>query len=97
MEDPFLWIDTNGVFKAFWHVYNTHQDRSECVNSTVSAYAYSLDGFTWTASPIQPYSTQVGSPSAAPVPSSCAHLRSRSCTRHPAPSHLPPSPTYVPY
>jgi len=60
VEDPFLWIDpSSGVFKAFWHVYNTHQDRSECVNSTVSAYAYSEDGFKWVASPIQPYSTQV--------------------------------------
>ena len=41
------------------HVYNTHQDRDSCVNSTVSAYAYSLDAVHWVTSPIQPYTTQV--------------------------------------
>lgn len=31
----------------------------ECVNSTVSAHAFSEDGFTWFMSPVSPYGTQV--------------------------------------
>ena len=31
----------------------------ECFNSTVSAHAYSEDGFTWYMSASQPYGTQV--------------------------------------
>ncbi len=43
----------------FWHLENSHGDRSTCVNSTVSGFAVSPDGFTWTPSPIQPYVTEV--------------------------------------
>jgi hypothetical protein len=43
-------------------VYNTHENPPhghECVNSTVSAHQYSVDGYTWGSSLVSPYGTQV--------------------------------------
>jgi hypothetical protein len=40
-----------------YHVYNTHENPPhghECVNSTVSAHAFSIDGFNWHMSPLSP-------------------------------------------
>lgn len=56
-EDPVLYTDKRG-FHVFYHVYN-YADRDECVDATVSAHVYSEDGFTWHASPTQPYGTQI--------------------------------------
>ena len=60
-EDPFLYTDSRG-WHLLYHVYDTHQNPPhghECVNSTVSAHAFSVDGFTWHMSATQPYGTQV--------------------------------------
>lgn len=57
-EDPFVYTDAGG-FHILWHVYNTHEDKYECVNSTVSAHFYSKDGFKWFTHGTQPYTTQV--------------------------------------
>lgn len=60
-EDPFLYTTDRG-FHLIYHVYNTHENPPhghECVNSTVSAHAYSADGFQWFMSPESPYGTQV--------------------------------------
>uniref|UniRef100_A0A7S4HQM8 EGF-like domain-containing protein n=1 Tax=Odontella aurita TaxID=265563 RepID=A0A7S4HQM8_9STRA len=60
-EDAFLYIDLRGNFHSLWHAYNTteHQPHGhECIDSTVSAHAYSKDGHDWFASPVQPYGTQ---------------------------------------
>lgn len=56
-EDPVLYTDKRG-FHVFYHVYN-YADRESCVNATVSAHVFSEDGYTWHASPVQPYTTQV--------------------------------------
>lgn len=56
-EDPVLYTDKRG-WHLFYHVYNT-AEREECVDATVSAHVFSEDGYTWHASPVQPYSTQV--------------------------------------
>eukprot|EP00911_Craspedida_sp_UC1_P001909 UC1_evm2s1466 len=61
-EDPFLYTDARGHFHLIYHVYNTHENPPhghECVNATVSAHAYSEDGFQWFMSSTQPYTTQV--------------------------------------
>ena len=61
-EDPFLYSDQRGSWHLLYHVYNTTENPPhghECVNSTVSAHAYSLDGFHWFVSPHQPYTTQI--------------------------------------
>ena len=45
-----------------YHVYNTGENPPhghECFNSTVSAHAFSADGFSWHMSPLSPYGTQV--------------------------------------
>ncbi len=47
------------VWKLLWHNYNHAEDNATCVNTTVSSFAFSLDGFTWVPSPIQPYTSQV--------------------------------------
>jgi len=57
-EDPFFYTDQRG-FHVIFHVYNTNEDKYECVNSTVSAHAYSVDGFKWYSHSTQPYTTQV--------------------------------------
>lgn len=60
-EDPFLYTDDRG-WHLLYHVYNTHENPPhghECVNATVSAHAFSVDGFTWHMSPVSPYGTQV--------------------------------------
>lgn len=58
-EDPFLYTDARGNFHLLYHVYNTNENKYECKNSTVSAHAFSVDGFTWNISATQPYTTQV--------------------------------------
>lgn len=60
-EDAFFYIDKRG-FHLLWHVYNTNEHPPhghDCTNSTVSAHAYSQDGFSWFTSPIQPYGTRI--------------------------------------
>lgn len=60
-EDPFLYTTFRG-FHMLYHVYNTTEHPPhghECVDSTVSAHAFSEDGHTWYISPVQPYTTQV--------------------------------------
>ena len=57
-EDCFLWIDPRGAWHALFHVYAEVVEPS-CVNSNVSAHAFSLDGLAWHFSPVQPYSTAV--------------------------------------
>eukprot|EP00656_Telonema_subtile_P017684 TRINITY_DN19527_c0_g1_i3.p1 TRINITY_DN19527_c0_g1~~TRINITY_DN19527_c0_g1_i3.p1 ORF type:complete len:160 (+),score=29.22 TRINITY_DN19527_c0_g1_i3:97-576(+) len=54
-----LYTDQRDNFHLLYHVYNTNQERKQCVTSTVSAHVFSEDGFTWHTSPTQPYSTQV--------------------------------------
>ena len=59
-EDPFLYSDQRGLWHLLYHMYITTENPPhghECVNSTVSAHAYSLDGFHWFVSPHQPYTT----------------------------------------
>lgn len=61
-EDAFLYIDRKGHFHSLWHVYNTTEHPPhghDCVDSTVSAHAYSEDGRAWFVSPVQPYGTQI--------------------------------------
>lgn len=57
-EDPYLYTDKRGHFHLIYHVYQTFP-AYECVNSTVSAHVFSVDGFSWQAHPTQPYTTQV--------------------------------------
>ena len=57
-EDPQLFTDKRGHFHAIYHVY-TYGDSGYCVNATVSAHAFSRDGFTWHVSSQAPYSTQL--------------------------------------
>ena len=60
-EDPFLYNDERG-WHLLYHVYSTTENPPhghECVNATVSAHAFSVDGFTWHMSPLSPYGTQV--------------------------------------
>ena len=45
-EDPFLYTDSRG-WHLIYHVYNTGENPPhghECINSTVSAHAFSADG-----------------------------------------------------
>lgn len=56
-EDPYLYIDKRG-FHIIYHVYNTAQ-REECVTATVSAHAFSKDGFSWHLSSMQPFTSQI--------------------------------------
>ena len=45
---------------ALWHAFYLNEGyRYSCVNSTVSAHSFSLDGHTWHAGATQPYDTQV--------------------------------------
>ena len=60
-EDPFLYTDERG-WHLLYHVYSTTENPPhghECVNATVSAHAFSLDGYDWHMSPLSPYGTQV--------------------------------------
>jgi hypothetical protein len=57
-EDPYLYVDHRGHFHLLFHAYKTFP-ADTCVNSTVSAHAYSEDGFVWHSNPVQPYDTQV--------------------------------------
>jgi len=60
-EDPFLY-NTDRGYHLIYHVYNTGENPPhghECVNSTVSAHAFSADGFSWHMSATSPYGTQV--------------------------------------
>lgn len=68
-EDPFLYTTERG-WHLIYHVYNTGENPPhghECINSTVSAHAFSPDGFHWFMSPTQPYGTQVKLTSGATV------------------------------
>lgn len=56
-EDPFLYVDGRG-FHLLYHAYNT-AERERCETATVSAHAFSIDGYTWHASAVQPFTTQL--------------------------------------
>lgn len=56
-EDPFLYVDKRGLH-IIYHVYST-ADRTRCAAATVSAHAFSDDGYQWSVSPRQPFSSQV--------------------------------------
>jgi hypothetical protein len=58
-EDGNLYQDARQNWHMLYHVYDVHGDRSQCVNSTVSAHLFSLDALTWHTSTVQPYTTQV--------------------------------------
>jgi hypothetical protein len=59
-EDVFIYTDKRGHWHALWHAFYLNEGhRSSCVNSTVSAHSFSLDGYTWHAGATQPYDTQV--------------------------------------
>ena len=57
-EDPYIYTDTEGHFHVLYHRFQ-QAPADQCVNSTVSAHAFSKDGLDWHAHPVQPYSTQV--------------------------------------
>lgn len=57
-EDAFLWLDKRGAWHALFHVYDEIITPS-CVDSNVSAHAFSEDGLSWHFSPRQPYNTTV--------------------------------------
>eukprot|EP00927_Polykrikos_kofoidii_P078659 TRINITY_DN75465_c0_g1_i1.p1 TRINITY_DN75465_c0_g1~~TRINITY_DN75465_c0_g1_i1.p1 ORF type:complete len:479 (+),score=28.93 TRINITY_DN75465_c0_g1_i1:93-1529(+) len=56
-EDPFLYVDKRG-FHIFYHAYNKHET-DRCEVATVSAHAFSEDGFTWRSGGAQPFTNQV--------------------------------------
>ena len=58
-EDPQLYTDNRGNFHILYHVYTTDLPSFNCENSTVSAHAYSQDGYKWYISSKQPYTTQL--------------------------------------
>ena len=45
-EDPFLYTDAADHFHLIYHVYTTADHGETCTNSTVSAHAFSEDGFS---------------------------------------------------
>lgn len=60
-EDPFLYTTKRG-FHVLYHALDRDENPPlglQCRNSTVSAHAFSEDGFEWRVSTTQPYSTQV--------------------------------------
>lgn len=57
-EDAFMWIDPRGAWHALFHVWSEEVEPS-CVNSNVSAHAFSTNGLDWHFSPLQPYGTTV--------------------------------------
>lgn len=59
-EDPQIYTDHRGHFHCLYHVYTTNLPSFDCTNSTVSAHAFSVDGFSWHVSQISPYGTQLG-------------------------------------
>ena len=58
-EDPQLYVDKRGHFHCFYHVYRTDLPSTDCTASTVSAHAFSVDGYAWSISKTQPFGTQV--------------------------------------
>lgn len=52
-EDPTLWFDRRGNFHILYHVYclKPYADKKECY----SGHAFSMDGFTWTFSDVEPF------------------------------------------
>lgn len=57
-EDAFLFLDPRGHWHVIFHVYTTDVPDT-CVNSTVSGHYFSRDGFTWLASPYEPFTNFV--------------------------------------
>jgi hypothetical protein len=58
-EDPQIYTDHRGHFHCLYHVYTPNLPSFDCVNSTVSAHAYSRDGYDWQVADYAPYSTQL--------------------------------------
>jgi hypothetical protein len=55
-----VWTDHRGHWHTLWHAFDlSESQRRNCVNSTVSAHTFSVDGISWHASAKQPYSTQI--------------------------------------
>jgi hypothetical protein len=57
-EDPDLYTDSHGYFHILFHVYSS-QPTLTCVNATVSAHVFSIDGYTWWTSNERPYTNAV--------------------------------------
>jgi hypothetical protein len=57
-EDAFLWIDPRGNWHALFHVWSS-EISPNCLNTNVSAHAFSSNGLEWFFSPIQPYNSTV--------------------------------------
>jgi hypothetical protein len=58
-EDLQIYIDQRGHFHCIYHASQVGLPSNDCVNSTVSAHAFSGDGITWHLSSIPPYGTQL--------------------------------------
>jgi len=58
-EDPQIYMDKRGNFHCLYHVLRADDVSTNCTDATVSAHAFSVDGFNWNVSKIQPYGTQI--------------------------------------
>ena len=55
-----VFTDARGNFHCFYHVYTKDPPGpAQCTDSTVSAHAFSEDGFEWHTAKVPPYGTQV--------------------------------------
>jgi hypothetical protein len=56
LEDGFVWIDTRGSWHVLFHCWsNVIPPSGSCVNTNVSAHAFSPDGTEWAIWPSQPF------------------------------------------
>ena len=61
LEDAFLWVDPRGAWHALFHCWsNVPPPSGSCVNTNVSAHAFSLDGLDWATWPTQPFDGEEG-------------------------------------
>lgn len=56
-EDPFLWFDRGGNWHILYHVYCLK--RFEANKECYSGHAFSINGYQWTFSPIEPHNGTV--------------------------------------
>ena len=68
-EDGFIWLDGRGAWHSLYHVWDSSDltSATQCVNSTVSAHAFSEDGLRWHVGRAQPYNTTVVFADGAPT------------------------------
>ena len=56
LEDAFLWIDNQGAWHVLFHCWsNVPPPTHSCVDTIVSAHAFSQDGLDWVVWPTPPY------------------------------------------